>query len=67
MEILAMIGIVVAAVTFVSGVVGTWVSSDEKKRANSQDLEKDKCAQCKLDKEWYDSLPLYQQILFYGC
>lgn len=66
MEILGIIIAIAIVVTLVSAGIGTFIAFGGRKRASSQDMDRDKCAQCKLDKEWYDSQPLFLRIVIYG-
>jgi hypothetical protein len=58
--ILSIILIVIVVLILVSAGIGAWLSFEGKK-ANSQDVAVDRCAQCKLDQEWYESKPGWLQ------
>jgi len=53
--------LVLAAVLGISYGIGAYLNSRSGKRVDAAD--KDPCAQCQADRDWYDELPGWQQIV----
>ena len=65
MEIVVYIIVAVAVAFIVSAGAGTWASYDAPK-PNSDEAAADKCAVCKAEQEWYESLSALEQVAYFG-
>jgi NhaP-type Na+/H+ or K+/H+ antiporter len=62
---LAIVVIVVFVVLWGWVGIGTWASRDAPK-PNSDELARDKCATCRMEQEWYNSLSGPEQALYFA-
>ena len=65
MDIVLLVVVIVVVVVFVYVGIGTWFSYDAPK-ANGDELAADPCAQCELDRQWFESQDLLMQIALGG-
>lgn len=62
MVLLLILGIVVLMIAIVMGIsygIGTFMNSRDGVRADPSN--KDPCAQCQADRDWYEGLPILKQ------
>ena len=65
MDPLTIIIIVVIVVLLLSAGAGTWASYDAPK-PNSDEVAADKCAICKAEQAWYESLSTWEQAAYFA-
>ncbi len=65
MDVLVIVIIVAVGVLVLSAAVGTWASYDAP-RPTGDELAADKCATCKKEQEWYESLSGWEQAAYFG-
>jgi hypothetical protein len=57
--IIGIIVLMIAAILGISYGIGMYLNNREGARADPSN--KDPCAQCQADREWYEGLPIWQQ------
>jgi hypothetical protein len=65
MDVLGIVIIVVVLVLLTSAGAGTWASYDAPKPTGDE-LAADKCAVCKAEQEWYESLSGWEQAAYFA-